>query len=71
MISAPSPPPSPASPLPSAKVSVNRRLVLIPTDCAMARLSTVARTMAPQRVRSTPNHKSATMTALNTMMNTR
>ncbi len=30
MISAPSPPPSPASPLPSAKVSVNRRLVLIP-----------------------------------------
>ena len=28
----------------------------MPTDCAIARLSTAARTIAPQRVRSTPNH---------------
>ena len=27
----------------------------MPIDCAMARLSTAARTIAPQRVRSTPN----------------
>ena len=53
-MSAPSAPPSPASPLPRAKVIMNRRLVLMPTDCAMPRLSTAARTIAPQRVRSTP-----------------
>ena len=44
-----------ARPLPSAKVMMNSRVVLMPTDCAMRRLSTAARTIAPQRVRSTPN----------------
>jgi len=69
MISAPRPPPSPASPLPSAKVSVNRRL------CRFHRLRhgavvTVARTMAPQRVRSTRTTR-VHHHELKTMMNTR
>ena len=71
MISAPSAPPRPASPLPSAKVSVNNRRVLMPIDCAMARLSTAARTIAPQSVRSTPNHSAAIIALLTQMRNTR
>jgi hypothetical protein len=55
-MSAPSAPPRPARPAPSAKVRHEEQRVLMPTDCAMARLSTAARTIAPQRVRSTPNH---------------
>src|SRR5437773_9372325 len=66
MMSAPSAPPRPASPLPRAKVSVKSWRVSIPTDCAMPRLSTAARTIAPQRVRSTPNHSAAISAALNT-----
>src|SRR5579883_112748 len=42
-MSAPSAPPRAASPLPSAKLQVKSRLVLMPIDCAMRRLSTEAR----------------------------
>ena len=55
-ISAPRPPPTAARPLPSAKVSVNRRPTSTPSDCAMRRLSTAARIRAPKRVRSKPSH---------------
>ena len=46
----PSPPPSPARPEPSAKVSANTRLTLMPRPAAASRLSTAARTCAPKRV---------------------
>ena len=42
-------------PLPNAKVIVNRRPMLMPSDSAMRRLSTAARICAPMRVRSKPS----------------
>ena len=54
-----SPPPSAAMPLPKAKVSVNSRSTLMPTDWAMRRLSTAARICAPSSVRSNTSHSSA------------
>ena len=48
-------------PLPKAKVSVNSRSMLMPSDSAMRRLSTAARICAPMRVRSKPSQSPSTM----------
>ena len=45
-------PPSPARPLPSAKVTAKVRSTLMPSPRAMRSLSTAARTCAPKRVYS-------------------
>ena len=42
---------------------MNRREVSMPTDCAIRRLSTEARTRAPKRVRSSPSHNAVTSAA--------
>src|SRR5258705_223562 len=64
MRSAPSAPPSAARPLPRAKVRVKSLPVSMPIERAIARLSTAARTIAPQRVRSRPIHSAAISAAL-------
>ena len=48
----PSPPPRPARPEPSAKVTPNTRLTLMPSPAEATALSTEARTCAPNRVRT-------------------
>ncbi len=70
-MSAPSPPPSAARPEPSAKVSENSRRVSMPTDFAMRRLSTAARSRAPKLVRSTPSHNRAISTKPTAIRNER
>ena len=49
-------------PLPKAKVMVNSRSMLMPSDSAMRRLSTAARICAPMRVRSKPSQSPSTIT---------
>ena len=49
-------------PLPNAKVMVNSRSMLMPSDSAMRRLSTAARICAPMRVRSKPSQSPSMIT---------
>src|SRR5262249_40948487 len=64
------PAPSAAMPLPNAKVSVNRRAMLIPRDSAMGRLSTAARICAPTSVRSKPSQRPPAIAAPTTISTT-
>ena len=48
-------------PLPNAKVNVNKRPMLIPSDSAIRRLSTAARIWAPVRVRSKASQRPLTI----------
>ena len=58
-------------PLPKAKVTVNRRPMLMPSDSAIRRLSTAARICAPIRVRSKASQRPTAITmpiAMSTML---
>ena len=67
----PSPPPSPASPEPSAKVTPNTRLTLMPSPAAATALSTDARTCAPKRVRVISRCSATVTTATTAIRNSR
>src|SRR3972149_4905855 len=64
-------PPSPARPLPSAKVSENARSTSRPSPRAMRWLSTAARTCAPKRVHSNPATSARAITTAPATRNSR